>query len=138
MPVRRHGHTTGGKQSHEYGCWVNMRTRCNNPKATRYDRYGGRGIRVCERWVLFDTFLLDMGLSPTAKHSLDRWPDKDGNYEPGNVRWATQSEQMRNATSPGPKPPHVRAAISRALKGRPWSPARRLAQQRRSERCPTA
>jgi hypothetical protein len=74
-----------------------MIARCMNPKAHRYDLYGGRGISVCERWVeSFESFLSDMGQRPSDGHSLDRFPDKDGNYEPGNVRWATHQEQMLN------------------------------------------
>ncbi len=80
----------------EYKLWQNMRARCNTQSATGYHRYGGRGIKVCERWLTsFDVFLGDVGLAPTSKHSLDRI-DNDGIYEPGNVRWATQKEQCRN------------------------------------------
>jgi hypothetical protein len=74
-----------------------MKQRCQNPKATGYWRYGGAGVTVCEQWQTFEGFLADMGVAPSDKHSLDRWPDKYGGYRPGNVRWATQTEQMRNA-----------------------------------------
>jgi hypothetical protein len=76
--------------------WKAMRQRCNNPSATGFSDYGGRGIKVCERWdSSYANFLADMGRRPSAKHSLDRI-NNDGNYEPGNCRWVTWSEQMRN------------------------------------------
>ena len=89
------------KQSHtaEYVCWENMLQRCLNPNNCNYPRYGARGILVCERWQGpngFINFLSDVGRRPSSRHSLDRYPDNDGNYEPGNVRWATRSEQLRN------------------------------------------
>jgi hypothetical protein len=79
----------------EYRAWVNMRHRCRNPNWPGYKNYGGRGVSVCERWDSFAAFLEDMGARPTAKHSLDRI-DTNGNYEPGNCRWATWSDQMQN------------------------------------------
>jgi hypothetical protein len=72
-----------------------MLARCNNPKRDKYKDYGGRGITVCERWLEFENFLEDMGERPEGK-TLDRYPNKNGNYEPGNCRWATHSQQMRN------------------------------------------
>jgi hypothetical protein len=76
-----------------------MKDRCFNKKQKYYADYGGRGITVCEQWQGkngFVTFKTDMGLRPSTKHSLDRFPNKDGNYEPGNCRWATAVEQNRN------------------------------------------
>lgn len=75
-----------------------MLTRCTNPKADVFKWYGARGIKVCERWLLFDNFLADMGERP-AGLTLDRFPDNEGNYEPGNCRWATKRQQARNTRS---------------------------------------
>jgi len=72
-----------------------MRARCNNPRNVGYADYGGRGIRVCERWDSFEAFLADMGPKPSPTHSIDR-KDSGGNYEPGNCRWATPSQQNKN------------------------------------------
>lgn len=73
-----------------------MVARCTNNRRKEWPRYGGRGVRVCERWLeSFGAFLADVGLRPSTKHSLDRI-DNDGNYEPGNCRWATATAQHRN------------------------------------------
>ncbi len=79
----------------EYASWHAMRQRCNNPHATYYEYYGGRGIRVCNHWAKFANFLKDMGERPIGK-TLDRFPDRNGNYEPRNCRWATWREQAFN------------------------------------------
>ena len=80
----------------EYQSWLGMKTRCKNPNSTRYASYGGRGITLCERWdSSFETFLADMGHKPGPDYSLDRI-DNDGNYEPGNCRWANNSTQNKN------------------------------------------
>jgi hypothetical protein len=80
----------------EYTAWTHMMGRCLNPQHIVYYNYGGRGIKVCDRWHDFAAFLADVGKRPTPEHSLDRYPDNDGDYEPGNVRWATPKEQARN------------------------------------------
>lgn len=77
-----------------YASWRSMRTRCENPRASDYPRYGGRGILICERWIDFGAFVEDMGERPEGK-TLDRL-DVNGNYEPGNCRWASAIEQRRN------------------------------------------
>lgn len=79
----------------EHHAWVSMRQRCTKPSVVAYKNYGGRGIKVCERWEKFDNFIKDMGMRPSSDHSLDR-VDVNGNYEPSNCRWATSLEQARN------------------------------------------
>jgi hypothetical protein len=86
------------KKGREYASWYSMKSRCLNPMNNRYKYYGGIGIKVCERWLCedgFNNFISDMGKRP-LKMSLDRFPDKCGNYEPGNCRWATAKEQAMN------------------------------------------
>jgi hypothetical protein len=90
-----HGHSRRGKITAEYRAWFHMWARCTNPNVERYPHYGQRGIRVCRRWKRFEKFYADVGPRPSAQHSLDRI-NNDGHYEPGNVRWATRSEQRRN------------------------------------------
>lgn len=92
MPKTIHGHAANGL-SPEYVCWQAMRQRCADMDDPRY---GGGGVKICERWNDFNNFLADMGPRPSMVYSLDRYPDKAGNYEPGNVRWATSKEQNRN------------------------------------------
>lgn len=91
-----HGHHTRKAVSPTYRTWCMMHARCYNENFVEYPRYGARGIRVCERWHDFQAFLADMGERPSLRHSVDRFPNKDGDYEPGNCRWATSSEQNRN------------------------------------------
>lgn len=92
--MRTHGMTG----SAEYTIWIGMRARCRNPQDEAYSRYGGRGITVCAAWgESFEQFLRDMGQCPTGL-TLDRI-NNDGNYEPGNCRWATYTQQSRNRRS---------------------------------------
>lgn len=78
-----------------YGVWLAMRRRCENPSVERYPEYGGRGIKVCERWQKFENFFADMGPRPSDSHSIER-ENNDGDYEPSNCRWATVDEQVYN------------------------------------------
>ena len=92
----KHGLTRQGqKWTPEYESWASMMTRCRNPRHKDYAIYGGRGVTVCGRWHAFENFLKDMGARPQGT-SLDRFPNRDGNYEPGNCRWATPLEQGNN------------------------------------------
>jgi hypothetical protein len=91
-----HGHARGHSTSPEYRSWSGMIQRCRNPENPGWKNYGGRGIKVCERWRSFENFLADMGRKPSPLHSIDRFPNNDGNYEPGNCRWATRFEQRHN------------------------------------------
>jgi hypothetical protein len=90
----RHGHCRDYGGSPTYISWQGMRSRCRNSAREKFSRYGGRGIEICDRWNDFANFLADMGERP-AGTSLDRI-DNDGNYEPGNCRWATPAEQRNN------------------------------------------
>jgi hypothetical protein len=90
-----------GARTPEYASWSEMRNRCYNPKATGYKHWGGRGITVCDRWrYSFENFLADMGPRPQGT-TLDRYPNNDGNYEPGNCRWATWLEQAATRRKKG-------------------------------------
>lgn len=93
-----HGHTVGSiagrARSREYTTWRNMLARCENPKNTEWENYGGRGIAVCERWHTFEVFLKDMGLKPLGL-TLER-KDTNGNYCKENCCWATGSQQAYN------------------------------------------
>ena len=92
----RHGMTG----TREYKIWVHIIQRCYNPKHIGYHLYGGRGIRICDEWRHdFSQFIKDVGLAPSKDHSIDRFPNHNGNYEPGNTRWANKWEQQSNRRS---------------------------------------
>lgn len=92
---KTHGEA-GANRSKEYSTWAAMIKRCRNKNDKKYKHYGGRGIRVCDRWLKFENFIEDMGVRPPGRLSLDRYPNNDGNYEPENCRWATYSQQNYN------------------------------------------
>ena len=91
--------THGLTKTFEYGIWEGIVQRCTNPNSKYYEYYGGRGIRICEKWRnSFEDFLKDMGKRPSTRHSIDRI-DNSGNYEPNNCKWITMHEQARNKRS---------------------------------------
>ena len=95
---RTHGEAID--ETPEYKTWAGMKQRCLNPRDQGYVDYGGRGIKVCRRWLSYENFLADMGRRPSSEHSLDR-VDNNGSYEPANCRWATVTEQNRNRRKQG-------------------------------------
>lgn len=93
----RHGHSVAGRTSLTYHSWRSMLARCLSPNNPAYRRYGACGVQVHLPWQKsFAEFLSDVGERPSAGHTLDRYPKPGGNYEPGNVRWATATEQANN------------------------------------------
>lgn len=113
----RHGHS-GTRKHSAYSSWLAMKKRCYSKSHVAYDRYGGKGIVVCTRWLGepgFRNFLEDMGERPSQFHTLDRI-NNDGNYEPGNCRWSTKSEQAYNR-----KPKILLSAFGESLTIQKWS-----------------
>lgn len=111
------GHERHGmERSREYSAWLNMKQRCLNPNNKRYIDYGGRGITICDKWLnSFSNFYKDMGKRPLAM-TLDRI-NNDGNYEPGNCRWATTRQQNFNQ--------RIRIDNSSGIKGVTWNKQKR-------------
>lgn len=95
----KHGHSRGG-ESRTYVIWGGMHNRCRNETHVGWKYYGGRGIKVCDRWNDFQNFLEDMGEAPKSR-SLDRFPNMDGDYEKSNCRWATTTQQANNRRKRG-------------------------------------
>lgn len=94
-----HGQATVKIRTPEFTAWSQMRERCNNKNTVCYKNYGGRGIAYCKRWEKFENFYADMGKKPSPRHSLDRFPNRDGDYKPSNCRWATPKQQNGNRRS---------------------------------------
>lgn len=120
---RQNRRTHGRSYTPEHRAWASIKSRCYNERSDDYARYGGRGIKVCDRWVdSFELFFLDMGMRPSPGHSIDRYPDNDGNYEPSNCRWATVKEQANNRHNSrfievnGKKLPLKEAAVELGIK----------------------
>ena len=115
MPIK-HGYAKRGNVHPMFYLWMGMIGRCEDPKRVGYSYYGGRGIRVCDRWRHdFAAFLSDVGVRPSSDHSLDRI-DPNGNYEPSNVRWATRSEQQHNRRD------QQTLLLLTCRHGHPWTP----------------
>lgn len=93
--VNTTGHK-GNKKHPLYTAWNSMVSRCYYSSHSGYPQYGGRGIKVCSRWLDFNTFVKDMGNRPTATHQLDR-KDSNGMYSPDNCRWTTPTENTINS-----------------------------------------
>jgi hypothetical protein len=101
--------------------WQGMRLRCYDQRHKDYRFYGARGIRVCDRWQIFRNFVEDVGFPPSPEHSLDRI-NNDGNYEPGNVRWATREEQNANRRAAGRSlPRHFITVDGQTLSVNQWA-----------------
>ena len=106
--LTKHSQAKRGAKSHLYRAWVAMKTRCLNPRYSQYKYWGGRGISIAPEWINdFSRFAQDVGEPPFPKATLDR-VDNDGDYRPGNVRWATRAEQNRNQR---PRRPHRTARL---------------------------
>lgn len=127
----KHGERPGTGETLEHASWRGMRERCSNPNHRAYSYYGGRGVRVCPEWDDpvngFAAFLAHIGRKPSPEHSIDRYPNYNGNYEPGNVRWATRSEQILNRDPAKP--------FTHCRRGHPKTPENRAPNGPKSDCC---
>jgi len=95
--MQTHGDSSKNIKATEYNSWAGMKQRCYNKNNIRYPEWGGKGVTVCDRWLnSYEAFLEDVGRKPAPHYTLDRYPNKTGNYEPNNVRWATPKQQSNN------------------------------------------
>jgi hypothetical protein len=88
--------THGDSKSITYQSWHSMIRRCNDPSCKAYPKYGGSGITVCDRWLDYENFKADMGERPSRDYQIDRYPNREGNYEPGNCKWRTRKQNCNN------------------------------------------
>lgn len=96
---RPHNYSHGMSDTVEYTTWRSIKTRCHKESYSRYSEWGGRGIKVCDRWLnSFENFYADMGPRPSNKHSIDRI-NNDGNYEPSNCKWSSIEDQGNNKSN---------------------------------------
>jgi hypothetical protein len=122
----RHGHCRRGRVSPEYMAWQNMKARCKYAYYRGYENYGGRGIGIAPKFLVFEEFLAEVGYRPSPQHSLDRI-DNDGYYAPGNVRWVLRSDQNKNRRPASEWPSTKRKAAAKAAT-RPATPLTRSEQ----------
>jgi hypothetical protein len=97
IAARIHGDAIHGQEAVEFQTWTGIKSRTSNPNDPRWKYYGAQGVTMAPQWRdSYETFLADVGRRPEGRYSIDRYPNPNGNYEPGNVRWATSTEQQRN------------------------------------------